>query len=127
MDEEKEPTIYYKIMPGKKYRVWKTTRNDVNYYKIQVTQKNYDDTSNKYYKNICFKKGVDIPNECDIIIKHGIENLRNNPNDPYNPVSTIMITDFEIIKSQEQKTKDALDEFNETIEDIDISDEMLPF
>lgn len=127
MSEEKEPIIYYKIMPNHKYRVWKTTKDDVNYYKIQVSQKNYDNTVTKFYKPICFRKGVDVPNQTDIIIKFGIENLRENPKDPFNPISTIMVSDFELYKSQEQQTKEALNEFNDFMDDVDIKEEDLPF
>ena len=67
--QEEQHRIYRKIEPDRKYRVWKKTINDIHYYKIQITQKNYDGTSEKYYQEIRFKKGVEVPNQCDIKIK----------------------------------------------------------
>lgn len=127
MEEKKEPAIYYKLMANKKVRVFKSTWNDKDFYKIQVTQKNYDGTSNKFYKNVMFKKGVDIPNETDIIILEGYENLRDNPKDSYNPISTIMITKFETCENQEQAVQDAYDEFRENLDEneVEISDSFL--
>lgn len=127
MQEEKESRIYHKIEPDRKYRVWKKTYNDVDYYKIKVQQKNYDGTADTYYQEIRFKKGVSVPNETDIKIKEAFENLRKNPKDEYNPIFYLVITDFEQLESQEQKTKNALDEFNDIMEENEITDEMLPF
>lgn len=127
MEEKKEPAIYYKLMANKKVRVFKSTWNDKDFYKIQVTQKNYDGTSDKFYKNVMFKKGVDLPNETDIIILEGYENLRKNPKDDYNPISTIMITKFEQLENQEQMVQDAYDEFRENLDEneVEISDSFL--
>jgi len=120
MEEVKEPKIYHKIEAGKKYRVWKSTHNDKNYYKIQVSQKNYDGTVDKFYIDLQFKKGVDIPNQSDIIIKCAYENLRKNINDEYHPIVYLMITDFELIKSDEQVQQEAFDEFRENLDDVEI-------
>ena len=125
MDEEKQPVIYHKIEPGKKYRVWKKTYNDVDYYKIKVQQKNYDKTVDTFYQEIHFKKNVSVPNETDIIIKEAFENCRKNPKDTFNPIFYLVITDFEKVENQEQITKDALDEFNDTVENFE--DLELPF
>lgn len=127
MEEEKQSRIYHKIEPDRKYRVWKKTYNDVDYYKIKIQQKNYDGTADTFYQEIRFKKGVSVPNETDIKIKEAFENLRKNPKDEYNPIFYLVITDFEILESQEQKTKNALDEFNDIMEEIEITDEDLPF
>ena len=115
--EEKEPTIYYKIMAGNKVRIFKTTWNDKNFYKIQVSQKNYDGQVSKFYKTVTFKKGVDIPNETDIIIEEAYENLRENPKDSYNPISTLMITKFTQLENQEQTIQNAYDDFRDNLEE----------
>ena len=119
-EEKKEPRIYRKIEPGKKYRVWKNTVNDVDYYRIGFTQKNYDGSSSQHYESVVFKKGVSLPNQSDIIIKEAYENVRNNPKDNYNPIFYLNITDFELQQSQEQITEAALNEYNETIEENEI-------
>lgn len=128
MEENKEPTIFYKLMGGKKYRVWKNTYNDKNFYKIQVTQKQYDGQTNKFYKPVMFKRGVDIPNESDIIIEEGYENLRSNPKDPYNPISTIMITKYTLCEREEQIVQQAYDDFRENLDEnetVSLDDDFL--
>jgi len=122
MEENKEPTIFYKLMGGKKYRVWKNTYNDKDFYKIQVTQKQYDGQTDKFYKPVMFKRGVDIPNESDIIIEEGYENLRLNPKDPYNPISTIMITKYTLCERQEQIAQQAYDDFRDNLDENEMVD-----
>lgn len=122
MQEQEEYKVFYKIMGGNKYRIFKTTFNEKDYYKIQVSQKNYDNTVSKFYKQVVFKKGVNIDNETDIIIKKAFENLRENPNDKYNPISSLMITDFEIVERQEKIEQDAYAEFQENLNEQDLID-----
>lgn len=119
--EEKEPKIYHKIEPGKKYRVWKNTVNDIDYYRIGFTQKNYEGSSQQFYESIQFKKGVEIPNQTDIIIHEAYENVRKNPKDPYNAIFYLVVTEFEMVQTQEQITETALNEYNETIEENEIN------
>lgn len=126
-EEEQQSRIYHKIEPDRKYRVWKKTYNDVDYYKIKIQQKNYDESVDTFYQEVRFKKGVSIPNETDIKIKKAYENCRKNPKDEYNPIFYLLIVDFEQLESQEQKTKNALDEFNDIMDENEITDEMLPF
>lgn len=113
--DQKEDKIFYKIEAGKKYRVFKTTFNEKDFYKIQISQKMYDGTTKKWYKQIVFKKGVDIDNETDIIIHEAYENLRENRNDKYEPVSYLMVTDFEIIERQEQIEANAYADYQNTL------------
>ena len=131
MEENKEPTIFYKLMGGKKVRVFKNTYNDKNYYKVQVTQKQFDGQVEKFYKPITFKKNVELDNETDIIIEEGFENLRANPKDPYNPISTINVTKFTICERQEQLEQQAYEDFRDNLDElengIDVTDDMLPF
>ena len=127
MEEEKEDRIYHKIVAGKKYRVWKKTVNDKDFYSIQAIQNNYDNTQDKFYLPIQFKKGVELPNETDIIIHCAYENLRKNPKDGYNPIHYLVVTDFEALKTQEQITEEALNDYNDTIgeNEIEIDDNFL--
>ena len=59
------------------------------------------------------------------------ENLRPNKNDSYNPITSLFITDYEIVERQEQIQKQALENFRENLNEFeneyDISDEDLPF
>ena len=132
MQEDIKGEIWHKLVPNHKYRVWRKDYNGNTFYNIMVEQKNFGDDKTKFYIPITFKKGVEVKNETDIIIIKAIENLRINKNveekiRPYYPVFSYMITEFEEIKSQEQIQKDALDEFNDVMDDIEITSEDLPF
>ena len=136
MVEEEQDYIGYKITAGKKIRVFKKEYNGRVYYNVQMQQKNLDETVVKYYRPVTFKKGVTLDDPdgkgIDIIIHKGFENLRPNAKDPYNPITTIMITDFEVVERQEQKEAEAYDMFQENLnenemESIEITDADLPF
>lgn len=123
----KENKIFHKIEAGKKYRVWKKTYNDKDFYSIQVTQKNYDNQVDKYYVDLQFKKGVDLPNQTDIIIKEAYENYRKNKADEYHPITYYMITNFEIVENEERAKQNAYDEFRNNLDDneVEIGDDFL--
>lgn len=127
MESKEEWTgIGYKIMANRPYRVWRKEWNNKVYYNIQISQKNYDETVSKWYRPITFKKGVEVPNETDIIIKKAVENLRPNARDPYNPITTLMILDFEISLSKEQIEQQAYADYRESISEADENSD-LPF
>lgn len=121
--KEKEQRIYTKLQAGKKYRVFKTVYNDRTFYKVQVTQNNYDGTKEKVYIGVQFKKNIELKNETDIIIYTAYQNYRKNPKDSYNWIEYYVITDFEIVESQEQKTANALDEFRDNLYNIETENE----
>ena len=124
--EEKEKKIYTKLQAGKKYRVYKSMYKDNIFYKIQLTQLNYDQTKHKFYVGVVFKKGVELDNETDIIINTAYQNYRKNPKDEYNWIEYYLITDFEIVERQEQIEAQAFNKFrynlneNETEEEEDL-------
>ena len=122
-----EDKIFRKLEVGKKYRVWKKTYNDKNYYSILLSQTNYDGSKDKYYIDLQFKKGVNIPNQTDIIIKCAYENYRKNSLDQYHPIVYYMITDFEMVESEEQIKQNAYDEFRENLDDnmVEVDDNFL--
>jgi len=121
--EEKEPIIYYKIMPGKRYRVFRTDfqkdGKTFAFYKIAVTQKKYDGTEEKYYKNIRFSKGVELDNETDIIINEAFENLIEDKNDKYNHKSYLQITNFEKCEKQEDIEAKAFEKYHNDLYEND--------
>lgn len=136
MEEENKREIWHKIMPNHKYRIWRKDYNGQTFYNIQVTQRNYNADDSKYYIPVTFKKGVEIPNETDIIIIKAIENLRENKNvdekyKSYYPIHSYMITEYEIVERQEQIEQKAYDDFrnnlNEIEANVEITDDMLPF
>lgn len=123
--------IFHKIEAGKKIRVFKSTYNDRNYYKVQVTQKNYQGDPDKFYIALQFKKGVELADPdgkgIDIIIHSAYENFRKNPKDEYNPILYYVVTDFEQVKRQEQLEEEAYADFQDNLNDVEISDADLPF
>ena len=123
MAEEKKKHPY-KIMIGDKVRIFRKDYNGTTFYNVAITQRNYDGTKNTYYRPITFKKGVEVMNETDIIIKDMFENLRRNKKDEYNPITALIITE-----RQEQIEKQALADFRENLEENEygITDEDLPF
>lgn len=126
MEETKEYG-FHKLEVGQKIRVFKTTWNDKNYYKFQVTQNNYDGTKSKFYINLQFKKGVDLPNESDIIVKQFVENLRENKKNPYTPVHYYQINGFDLVENEEQQIQDAYADFRDNLDDnqVDIDSSFL--
>lgn len=118
--EEKEYG-YHKLEVGQKIRVYKTTFNDKNFYKFQVTQKNYDGTSTKFYIPIQFKKGIEVANETDIIVHQFVENLRENKAYKYNPIHYYQINGFEEVENQEQTIQNAYDDFRGNLEDNEVN------
>lgn len=130
--EEKEDKIYHKVEAGKKVRIFKNTYNDQIYYRIQVKQKNYDDTQDIFYVPVQFKKGVELDNETDIIIHTAYENMRKNKLDQYNPIYYLVITNFEIVERKEQVEAQAYKDFQDNLyenenEEQDVDSSQLPF
>lgn len=133
MDEElnTDYKIYHKIEAGKKIRVFKSTYNDRNYYKVQITQKNYQGEPDKFYIALQFKKGIELADPdgkgIDIIIHSAYENFRKNPKDEYNPILYYVVTDFEEVKRQEQLEEEAYADFQDNLNEVEISETDLPF
>lgn len=119
-EEKKEEYIIYKIVPNRKYRIWRKDYNGSIFYNIKVEQKQYDNTKKNYYIPVTFKKGVSVDNETDIIIKKAIENIRDNnyvddKKKPYSPIFSYMITEFEICEREEQQIQQAYDNFRDNL------------
>lgn len=115
---------FHKLEVGQKIRVFKSTFNDKNYYKFQVTQKNYDGTSAKFYIPLQFKKGVELQNETDIIVKGFVENLRENKADKYNPIHCYQINIFEEVENEERMKQNAYDEFRTNLDENELGEEV---
>lgn len=111
-EKSKKP---YKVNIGDTIKIKRTEINGRMFYSTSVTQKQFDGTKKYYNKRLNFKKGVSIPNDTRIKILDMFENMWDNPKDPYNPVSILMILDYEIIKNSEQIEKDALEEYRDDV------------
>lgn len=130
MEEKEEYKIYHKVEAGRKIRVFKNTYNDRDYYRVQVKQKNYDGTEDIFYVPLQFKKGVELDNQTDIIIKCAYENMRKNPKDEFNPIYYLVVTDFEIVEREEQVQAQAYKDFQDNLyanENEEVDSSQLPF
>ena len=113
--QEENGSIWYKIVPNKKYRVFKRVFNDTSYYSIRVGQKNIDNKTEYFSIPIHFRSGVSLPTDSEIIIKRGVENLRANRLDKYNPIHSIMVLEYELIPNKVHEDKIALDDYKSTM------------
>lgn len=105
----------YKVNIGDTIKIKRKEIDGKMYYSTSVNQKQFDGTKKYYNKRLNFRKGVSIPNDTRIKILDMFENMWDNPKDPYNPVSILMILDYEIIKNSEQIEEEALEEYREDI------------
>lgn len=135
MENQDEEYILYKVSTKNWHKVYKTSFKGKDFYKLLIVQKKYDGTTTSYYKPISFKKTLTPPQDGSVIrIKQGIENLYTNNIDKYNPISSILILDYELKENVEQKKENAYNEFSQTLaeneenkEEIVIEDSQLPF
>ena len=135
MENQDEEYIIYKISTKNWHKVYRSSYNGKDFYKLLINQKNYDGTTVNYYKSVSFKKSLTPPQNGSIIrVKKAIENLYTNNIDKYNPISTLLVLDYESKEDEEQKKENAYDEFSQTLaeneetkEKIVIDDSQLPF
>ena len=135
MENQEEEYIIYKVSTKNWHKVYKTSFKGKDFYKLLIVQTKYDGTTTSYYKPISFKKTLTPPQDGSVIrIKQGIENLYTNNIDKYNPISNILILDYELKENVEQKKENADNEFSQTLaeneenkEEIVIEDSQLPF
>lgn len=135
MENQEEEYIIYKVSTKNWHKVYKTSFKGKDFYKLLIVQTKYDGTTTSYYKPISFKKTLTPPQDGSVIrIKQGIENLYTNNIDKYNPISSILILDYELKENVEQKKENAYNEFSQTLaeneenkEEIVIEDSQLPF
>ena len=127
MEEQTKEYFISKINNKQWYMVYKSGANGQTFYKLLITQKDYQGNVKNYYKNVSFKKSLTPPNDKEKIrIKQAIENYYGD--DIYNPKSSIMILDFELKQTQEQKESQAFDEYSQAMadfEDVDIDENFL--
>jgi len=107
--------IGYKINTTREYMVYKSEMHEKMFYKVQLQRKNYDGTKENTYKNLTFKKGIEIPDKAIIRIKKGFEDFRQNPNDKYNAIWSVFVLDFEYVENKIRDEKNAYDEYQSII------------
>ena len=129
MNKIKKEGLNYKIDTEHNYMVWKQEYGGRTFYKIQIQKRNYDNSRTNYYKEIKFAQ-CQAPENGDLIkIISGFEDVRMNNKDKYNPVWTLVITEYEKIVDKEASQKQALDKYQSLLaeESKQNFDEDLPF
>lgn len=62
---------------NKKVKVFRTEYNDIAVYSIGASKKNASGEVDYAYKPVRFKKGIDLKNKTEIVIKEGWEDFQN--------------------------------------------------
>lgn len=118
MEEENKQDKYiiYKVNTVQTYKIYRSSFADKDYYKIMVAQKNYDDSTVKFYVQVKFKKGLPLPNDGAVIkINKAIETFYTNNRDKYNPIAIYTILDYEQLANDKIDTENALNEYANTL------------
>lgn len=121
------PKRCYKIMPGDKVIVYRHEGNYGPSYKVMITKTKMDGTKAKFYKDIKFRKGVEVENRTLIKINQMLEDVRENPKDPYHPIYSLVILDFEVLEKpfdsfqNKENNSSIISKYNNS-EDLEIDD-----
>lgn len=123
--QEEKKSRTYKIEVGDKIKVYKKTVNGMTFHNTRVKQKKIDGEIDYFVKQLQFKKGVNVANGETIQIKRMFENLRKNPKDDFNPISSLMILEFDRIKSGDEEEQSAIDEYKSYVDLLQEENEYL--
>ncbi len=124
-----EAYIGYKIDTKHTYKVYVNETKGKRYYKVQIKKKNYDGTETNFYKQLRFVK-CNPPEDGEIIkIKRGFEDLYYNTVDKYNPISVVVVMDYELVENKVVNDAKAYDKFQQILNENENGDEFtdLPF
>lgn len=127
--EQEQGHIGYKIDGKHTYKVYVNEVNGKTFYKVAMKKKNYDNTETIFYRQLRFVK-CQPPENGDIIkIKYGFEDLYVNEKDKYNPITVIVVMDYEIVDNQVVNEEKAYEKFQQITKENEMEqvDEDLPF
>lgn len=131
MEEEKQHPkgIQYKVDSNHFYYVSAREWNGKTFYNIKIQQTNADGTKTEFNRQLRFIKCEPPQNGDRIKIISGFESNYVNNKDPYNCITCICVTEWELQQVAEEKRQDAYSQFqsNFSNEDIVITDNDLPF
>lgn len=120
-----EEYISYKINTKNTYKVYINSAHGKEFYKVQIKKRNYDKTETKFYKQLKFVK-CEPPKDGEIIrIKKAFEDLYTNSKDPYNPISVIVVMEYEKVENKIVAEKQAYQDYQQTLNEMENYD--LPF
>ena len=134
MEEQEEYYIGYKIDTKHSYKVYVNESNGKKFYKVQIKKKNVDDTEISFYKQLRFAK-CNPPENGEIIKIHkGFEDLYVNNIDKYNPISVIVVMEYEKVDNDVVNQEKAYEKYKKAVSEDEndksvpqVNDEDLPF
>lgn len=112
---EEENYIGYKIDTKHTYKVYTNESNGNRFYQVQIKKKNYDGSELSVYKQLRFVK-CNPPENGEIIKIHkGFEDLYIKKGDRYNPISIVVVTEYELVNNKVVNEEKAYNKYQETI------------
>ena len=130
MEEKGFPKgIQYKIDSEHFYTIMANVWNGKTFYNVKIFQTNIDNTKTEFKRQLRFIKCEPPKNGDNIRIISGFESVYVNNKDPYNPISCICVTEWELQETVEEKKQEAYNQFQNSVsdEDIVITDDDMPF
>ena len=121
--------INYKINENGSYYVITKEWNGKTFYNVKIQQTNVDGTKSEFSRQLRFIK-CEPPQDGDKIkILSGFESNYVNSKDPYNCITCICVTDWQLAETIEKEKNDAINKYNNSVEteDIVIRDSDFPF
>lgn len=113
--------IRYFIEPNKVYELVRNDYNDRIFYKIKCKTTNAKKEEIECFKNVSFRGDVIFENGALIKIKSGFESFYFRRGDKFNPVFTLVITDWEVVNQENIDNSNTSNEYNLSgDEDLDI-------
>lgn len=110
-----ENYIGYKIDTKHTYKVYTNENNGNRFYQVQIKKKNYDGSELSVYKQLRFVK-CNPPENGEIIKIHkGFEDLYIKKGDRYNPISIVVVTEYELVNNKAVNEEKAYSKYQETI------------
>ena len=132
MEEQEEYYIGYKIDTKHSYKVYVNEANGKRFYKVQIKKKNRDEAETSFYRQLRFVK-CEPPENVEIIKIHkAFEDLYVNNIDKYNPISVIVVMEYEKVENEIVNQEQAYAKYQEKVreeeqETPEILDSDLPF
>lgn len=109
-NQENKSYIIRKVREGFTYMVFRNDRNGKTFYKIGVTQKDFDGQQKTHYVPVMFKQGVEVADRTKIKINTAIENLYTKG---YDVIFSYRITDFENLSESIQEYEENIEQAGE--------------
>lgn len=125
MDKEKQFKRHYKVEAGDIIKIKRQDVREYTFYKVALQKKNADGTKAYYDKNIAFPKGTDLSDGTMIKVIDFFEDVYARPNDKYNANWTLFISEYEIVEQQDKS--EAISEFNDLMENVEIDESDINF